>query len=63
MDKNLVTFDGSRTILNVNAITMVFSDNNENNLTYINVIGGNANIIKIGVFISQMKMAKKSFSI
>ena len=49
MDKNLVTFDGSRTILNVNAIAMVFPDDNENNLTCINVIGDNANLIKVGV--------------
>ena len=41
MDKNLVTFEGGRTILNVNAIAMVFPDDSENNLTCINVIGGN----------------------
>lgn len=40
MDKNLVTFEGGRTILNVNAIAVVFSDDNENDLTCINVIGG-----------------------
>lgn len=41
MDKNLVTFEGGRTILNVNAIAMVFPDDSENDLTCINVIGGN----------------------
>lgn len=41
MDKNLVTFEGGRTILNVNAIAMVFPDDEDNNLTCINVIGGN----------------------
>lgn len=41
MDKNLVTFEGGRTILNVNAIAMVSPDDSENNLTCINVIGGN----------------------
>ncbi len=41
MDKNLVSFEGGRTILNVNAIAMVFPDDSENDLTCINVIGGN----------------------
>ena len=41
MDKNLVTFEGGRTILNVNAIAMIFPDDEDNNLTCINVIGGN----------------------
>lgn len=41
MNKNLVTFEGGRTILNVNAIAMVFPDDEDNNLTCINVIGGN----------------------
>ena len=41
MDKNLITLEGGRTILNVNAIAMIFPDDSENNLTCINVIGGN----------------------
>lgn len=41
MDKNLVTFEGGRTILNVNAIAMVFPDDNKNDLTCVNIIGGN----------------------
>ena len=41
MNKNLVTFEGGRTILNVNAIAMVFPDDEDNNLTCVNVIGDN----------------------
>lgn len=40
MDKNLVSFEGGKTILNVNAIAMVFPDDSENDVTCINVIGG-----------------------
>lgn len=40
MDKNLISFEGGRTILNVNAIAMVFPDDDENDLTCINIIGG-----------------------
>ena len=41
MNKNLISLEGGRTILNVNAIATVFPDDSENNLTCINVIGGN----------------------
>lgn len=42
MDKNLVSLENGRTILNVNTIVMVFPDDNDpNNITCINVIGGN----------------------
>lgn len=42
MDKNLVSFEGGRTILNVNAIAMVFPDDSDmDNVTCINIIGGN----------------------
>lgn len=42
MDKNLVSFEGGRTILNVNAIAMVFPDDSDmDNRTCINIIGGN----------------------
>jgi hypothetical protein len=41
MDKNLVSFESGRTILNVNAITMIFPDDNEKDMTCVNVIGGN----------------------
>jgi hypothetical protein len=41
MDKNLVSFEGDRTIFNVNAIAMVFPDTNDEDLTCINIIGGN----------------------
>ena len=40
MDKNLVSFEGGKTILNVNAIAMVFPDDSENDVTCVNVIGG-----------------------
>lgn len=40
MDKNLVSFEGGKTILNVNAIAMVFPDDGENDVTCVNVIGG-----------------------
>jgi hypothetical protein len=41
MNKNLVTFEGGRIILNVNAIAMVFPHDEDNNLTCINIISGN----------------------
>ena len=41
MDKNLVSFEDGRTILNINAIAMVFPDDSDNDLTCINIIGGN----------------------
>ena len=41
MDKNLVSFENGKTILNVNAIAMVFPDSNDEDLTCINIIGGN----------------------
>lgn len=40
MDKNLVSFEDGKTILNVNAIAMVFPDDSENDVTCVNVIGG-----------------------
>lgn len=40
MNKNLISLEGGRTILNVNAIAMVFPDDSENDVTCINVIGG-----------------------
>lgn len=40
MDKNLISFEGGKTILNVNAIAMVFPDESENDVTCINIIGG-----------------------
>lgn len=41
MNKNLVSFEGGKTILNVNAIAMVFPEDGENDTTCINIIGGN----------------------
>ena len=41
MDKNLITLEGGRTILNVNAIAMIFPDDNDKDMTCINIIGGN----------------------
>ena len=41
MDKILVSFEGGKTILNVNAIAMVFPDDRKNDVTCINIIGGN----------------------
>ena len=41
MDKNLVSFEDGKTILNVNAIAMVFPDDRENDVTCVNIIGGN----------------------
>lgn len=40
MNKNLISLEGGRTILNVNAIAMVFPDDSENDVTCINIIGG-----------------------
>lgn len=40
MNKNLISLEGGRTILNVNAIAMVFPDDGENDVTCINIIGG-----------------------
>lgn len=41
MNKNLVSLEGGRTILNVNAIAMVFPEDGEKDTTCINIIGGN----------------------
>lgn len=41
MDKNLISLEGDGTILNVNAIAMVFPEDGENDTTCINIIGGN----------------------
>ena len=41
MGKNLVSFEGGKTILNVKAIAMVFPDDEENDVTCVNIIGGN----------------------
>lgn len=41
MNKNLVSLEGGKTILNVNAIAMIFPDDSENDVTCVNIIGGN----------------------
>lgn len=41
MNKNLVSLEGGRTILNVNAIAMVFPEDGDDDTTCINIIGGN----------------------
>lgn len=41
MNKNFISLEGGRTILNVNAITMIFPDPDEpDDVTCINTIGG-----------------------
>lgn len=41
MNKNLISLEGGRTILNVNVIAMVFPDDDDpDNITCINLIGG-----------------------
>lgn len=39
MNKNLITFEDGRTILNVNAIAMVFPSDDDPEVTCINCIG------------------------
>lgn len=40
MNKNLISLEDGRTILNVNAIVMIFPDDDEHDITCINLIGG-----------------------
>lgn len=42
MNKDLISLEGGRTILNVNAIAVVFPDDSDmDDVTCINIIGGN----------------------
>ena len=41
MNKDLISLEGGKTILNVNAIAMIFSDDAKpNDITCVNMIGG-----------------------
>ena len=40
MSKDFISLEGGKTILNVNAIAMVFPDDDGDNITCINIIGG-----------------------
>lgn len=42
MNKDLISLEGGKTILNINAIAMIFPSQDEfNDITCINIIGGN----------------------
>lgn len=54
MNKDLISLEGGKTILNVNAIAMIFSDDDKpDDITCVNMIGGqrtyyiNENIISV----------------
>lgn len=40
MGKDFISLEGGKTILNVNAIAMVFPDEGEDDVTCINIVGG-----------------------
>lgn len=40
MNKNLISLEGGKTILNVSVIAMVFPDDDEPDVTCINLVGG-----------------------
>lgn len=40
MNKDFISLEGGKTILNVNAIAMVFPDDDRDDMTCINIVGG-----------------------